>query len=338
MLDLNSTHFLMVAMNKVVLYQLTDPTNAKRTDYRVPDELNSFVTEFVDGTVENGRLYLLDAKSGLAVLPLTNLQNFTLVEITFGRNVKLEVANRTIEVICEYHKTLFVVEVLVRGDRYILNRFYNQIADIKDVDFYNDRAIFIGQHELLVLSHSVNRNALLNLTQQYMASYPSFGFDRFEVMRPYSNDQSAVLIGVSYEEAIVLKVQQKPPLLRCDFTGISSGTYTYLVEIQSTFCGTGTYHEWQDRYNTTDVICRIRYPIVFKFSIPFQEKSRNIISVTSLALWLALILVILGLAAKWGTQMNGIMRSLRDEILKKRNSNQSRGTLGSTVNMLRNPI
>jgi hypothetical protein len=62
------------------------------------------------------------------------------------------------------------------------------------------------------------------------------------------------------------------------------------------------------------------------------------ISISSVALWLAVVLFLLGAAAKWGARMNGLLRTLTQEIRKRRTSNQSRGALGSTVDMLRNPI
>ena len=337
--ELNVTHFLVVAFNKVVMYALDDMVTARKLDYVIPDELNSKIKEFTDAIVAKNKLYLLEVTVGIVVLPVANLNTYELVELTgYGRLLKMEIVNRTIEVICEYHKNKFIAELLIRQDKYILNRFYNQISDFKDIDFYNDKGLFIGQHEILILSHSINRNALLNLTQQYMKTYQSKGINAFEVMKPFSNDTSAVLIGVSREEAIGWGVRETPPILRCNFNGISSGAHTFVVEIQSSFCGTITYHEWQERFGSIDVTFRIRYPMVLKFTTPFQAKSRNIISISSIALWFALILVLLGVAAKWGTKMNGLLRTLRDEIHKKRNSNQSRGTVGSNVNMLRNPI
>lgn len=336
--EVNATNFLVMSNNKIMLYALEDSVKATRLPYLVPAELNRQIKELVDVVNENGNIYLLEATLGVAVLPAGALDTYELVELKYGRNIKLEVRNRTIEVICEYHKNVFVAEIVVRGGRYIFNRFYNQIPDFKDIDFFNDKALFIGQHEVLILSHSINRNALLNLREQYMKTYPSQGINSFEVMKPYSNDTTAVLIGISDDEAIVVRIHQTPPYLHCDFSGISSGIHTFVVEIQSAYCGTLTYEEWETKFNTTDAICLIRYPMVFRLNTPYQEKSRNIISISSVALWLVLVLFLLGLAAKWGTKMNSALRQLRDEILKKRGSHQSRGSIGSNVNMLRNAI
>lgn len=44
--ELNVTHFLVVAFNKVVMYALDDMVTARKLDYVIPDELNSKIKEF----------------------------------------------------------------------------------------------------------------------------------------------------------------------------------------------------------------------------------------------------------------------------------------------------
>jgi hypothetical protein len=93
--------------------------------------------------------------------------------------MKIEAYADTVEVICEYKKNLFVVELLWNGDNLFMNRFYEQISGIKDIDFYNDKALFIGEDEIMVINHSVNRNYLVKLKRQHMRSYAAYGLVNF---------------------------------------------------------------------------------------------------------------------------------------------------------------
>lgn len=89
-----------------------------------------------------------------------------------------------------------------------MNRFYDQISGFRDIDFYDDKALFIGEDEIMIINHSVNRNYLLYLDRQHMRSYAAFGLINFEILLPYSKNNSIVVFGISSYSVIVAKISQ----------------------------------------------------------------------------------------------------------------------------------
>jgi hypothetical protein len=51
---------------------------------------------------------VLDRNNGLYVFDVKDGSKFKRIEIGYGSNVKLEAYGDTVEVICEYHKNMFV--------------------------------------------------------------------------------------------------------------------------------------------------------------------------------------------------------------------------------------
>ena len=105
-----------------------------------------------------------------------------------GRYVKMEVIGTTIEVIGEYFEKRYVAELFLHitddeEPQIVINRFYNQIAGIRDVDFFDNKAIFIGDDEIMLAAHSTNRNLLLNLSKrQNRQLFLSYGILEFDVI------------------------------------------------------------------------------------------------------------------------------------------------------------
>jgi len=50
-LELNNTHFLVLATNKVAMYKFEDAEVVKRLPYTLPAGLNDLIKEFTDGAV-----------------------------------------------------------------------------------------------------------------------------------------------------------------------------------------------------------------------------------------------------------------------------------------------
>ena len=89
----------------------------------------------------------------------------------------------TIEVIGEYYGKRYVAELFLHTtnnsqNQIVLNRFYNQISGIRDIDFFDNKAIFIGEDEIMVIAHSTNRNLLLDKTRkQNRQLYLAYGIN-----------------------------------------------------------------------------------------------------------------------------------------------------------------
>lgn len=90
---------------------------------------------------------------------------------------------------------------------------------------------------MLIISHSINRNNLLDANKQHMKSYASFGIHSFDVMIRYSDRTQAILIGVSSQRVMILKVAEIPASLNCDFSDAGITTKTMVVEFNTSFCG-----------------------------------------------------------------------------------------------------
>lgn len=74
------------------------------------------------------------------------MSQYTVHELNLGVCTRIEKVTNTLEVICEYHRNVFVAEVLIKDNIYYVNRFYDQVNKIQDIDFYNGKGFYIGQH------------------------------------------------------------------------------------------------------------------------------------------------------------------------------------------------
>lgn len=102
----------------------------------------------------------------------------------------------------------------------VANRFYNQITGIRDVDFFDNKAIFIGEDEIMVIIHSANRNLLLNLPKkQNRQLYLAYGILEFDVIESVSNTRDAFLVCITQYNLILIILKQHPPTLVCDLDG-----------------------------------------------------------------------------------------------------------------------
>lgn len=134
---------------------------------------------------------------------------------------------------------------MVRSDSLELNRFYEQISGFKDIDFYNEMGIFVGEDELLVIEHSVNRNFLLEIEKQHMKTFPAYGMLNFEVMPKHSDSQNIMMMGVSNYGALVVRMELSRPLLLCNFKNAAIATHTFLAEFNTSSCGSFTWQQFQ---------------------------------------------------------------------------------------------
>lgn len=44
----------------------------------------------------------------------------------------------------EYYGKRYVVELFIHNNSIVVNRFYNQITGLRDIDFFDNKAIFMG--------------------------------------------------------------------------------------------------------------------------------------------------------------------------------------------------
>lgn len=206
-----------------------------------------------------------------------------------------------------------MAELIWSGDSLYLNRFYDQISGFKDIDFYDDKALFIGEDEIMVLSHSVNRNYLRSLKRQHMRSYAAYGLINFEILRPYSkNSSSLVVFGVAAYTVVVAKVRQDPAELFCDFTGVGTGLKTFVVEFNTTHCGSGDWRAYHKNSAGKDSYCRIRRAFNIQVKRPYERKVSNLFSTSLFLIVIIGILLIIGAAAKWKVNMNSLLARLRN--------------------------
>lgn len=106
---------------------------------------------FVDVAYVKHNIYLLEETQGLYV-QRRNFQEYTLEKFPLkfeGKFVKMEVIGSTIEVFGDYFGKRYVVELFIHKngedlEDIVINRFYNHITGLRDVDFFDNKAIFIG--------------------------------------------------------------------------------------------------------------------------------------------------------------------------------------------------
>lgn len=66
--------------------------------------------------------------------------------------------------ISDYRKIRFIAEFFfLKEGGVTFNRFYDDIPLYNDIDFFEDKAIFIGDDELVIMAHSVHRQHLMNI-------------------------------------------------------------------------------------------------------------------------------------------------------------------------------
>ena len=99
----------------------------------------------MDIAVTDGCICLLDFLQGITVVNMTvSPKSAKTFDLNYGSTVKFEVVGDTLEIIFRYHKTYFVGEFFMRGGELELNRFYDHVAGFKDIDFHNEKGLFIG--------------------------------------------------------------------------------------------------------------------------------------------------------------------------------------------------
>lgn len=121
---------------------------------------------FVDVIYNSSSIYLLDMSKGLYVMnddlkAIPEQYNMGISEnIKF---VKMELHQNTIEVIFEFAREVYVVELILGNGTMYINRYYDEVSGCKDVDFIGENLFLIGESELLLVQHSVPQAVLLGL-------------------------------------------------------------------------------------------------------------------------------------------------------------------------------
>lgn len=90
-------------------------------------------------------MYILD-ENKLVVLNRSNMTQYNVHELNLGICTRIEKVEDTLEIICDYRRNVYVAEIMIIDSELRLNRFYSHIDKIQDIDFYNGKGFFIGQH------------------------------------------------------------------------------------------------------------------------------------------------------------------------------------------------
>jgi hypothetical protein len=137
-----------------------------------------------------------------------------------------------------------------------------------------------------------------------------------------------VVFGMAGYSVLVAKVRQDPPELFCDFSGVGTGSKTFMVEFNTSHCGSGDWRSYHQNNKGNDSYCKIRRAFNIQVKRPYEKKVSNLFS-TSLFLFVVIgILLVIGAAAKWKVNMNSLLARLRNELRKKRSNK------GSTTDVL----
>lgn len=86
----------------------------------------------------------------------------------------------------------------------------------------------------------------------------AYGVVDFEMIKQESS-KKALLLGISYNTIVVLRLEQNSPKLRCDFSHVDSGRKTLLLEFNTSVCGTYNWASFQEQFGNSH--CRIRKAI-----------------------------------------------------------------------------
>lgn len=205
------------------------------------------------------------------------------------------------------------------------------MAGFKDIDFHNEKGLFIGEDEILIIEHSVNRNFLLDVEKQHLRSFSAYGLTNFEVMEKHSDAHNVLMVGIAMYGAIVVRMLQHPPELNCNFKGASIGKHTFLVEFNSSSCGSFNWQQFHEQSNQQDRYCRQRKAFQIRVKRPYERKVSNLFSTALFLIVVIGIALLIGAAAKWKFSMNSLIVRLRTELRRK----QSTTNKGSSVNALR---
>jgi hypothetical protein len=101
----------------------------------------------------------------------------------------------------------------------------------------------------LIIDHSVNRNFLLGIDKQHARSFSAYGMVNFEVMPKHSDKNTIMMVGIATYGAIIVKMEQQKPELKCNFKGVSTGGHTFMVEFNTSTCGSFNWLQFHHQYS-----------------------------------------------------------------------------------------
>lgn len=128
----------------------------------------------------------------------------------------MEIISNTIEIVFEFAKEIYVVELIYHQGALHINRYYDEISGFKDIDFANERAFFIGEDEILLVPHSIPTTTLLEIKRLPKQFYYSYGMNYFDVIHSLSSDRQLVLFGYNDYELMIVHFDTSPSRLTCN--------------------------------------------------------------------------------------------------------------------------
>lgn len=115
----------------------------------------------------------------------------------------------------------------------------------------------MGDDEIMVIGHSINRNLLTNLSRrQNRQIYLSYGILEFDVIESISNPRQAYIVGITLHHLILIVLNQKSPSLVCNIDG-SNRMYRLLVEMNTSNCAVFNWRQWRVSTAGSESYCRI---------------------------------------------------------------------------------
>ena len=206
---------IMLTNFKLVIYHFNNSTDCTISTFPDVDFKSSI---FVDVIYNSSSIYLLEMSKGLYFLKDKQLPE--LLDMGISENikyVKMELYNNTIEVIFEYAKEMYVVELLLSNATFYINRYYDEIAGFKEINFFNETAFFIGEDEMLLVYHSIPQRFLLDMGRVKTSYLMGYGMEDFEVVGSLTNQEKLVLLGFNDFLIMLIEFSVARPTLECKF-------------------------------------------------------------------------------------------------------------------------
>ena len=166
-----------------------------------------------------------------------------------------------------------------------------------------------------------------------MRSFSAYGLTSFIVMPKHSDKNSVMMMGIANYGAMVVRMEQKAPELKCNFKDVSIGSHTFLVEFNTSTCGSFDWQSFRQQSNKGDRYCRIRKAFQINVKRAYEKKVSNLFSTALFLVVMIGIMLLIGAAAKWKFSMNNLIVRMRNELRRK----QSTTNKGSSANVINQP-
>ena len=153
-------------------------------------------------------------------------------------------------------------------------------------------------------------------------------------MPKHSSKNYIMLMGIAEYGALIVRLEQQRPELKCNFKGVGTGSRTFMIEFNTTTCGTFNWRQFHDQSPNEDRYCRIRQPFHINVKRAYERKVSNLFSTALFLVVVIGIMLLVGAAAKWKFSMNSLIVRLRKELHRKQ-SNQNKGSSAYAINPTR---